>query len=425
MLRTITSLFILLCLALAACAWSQSQGFTQIGNVLCQIPPGWQRAEQGRATVLVPPGVPQGKTALLIILPGQTIQGDLRAWFDQQWTGFRADSTVTEDSPAVADTSAGGYEFIYTAARLQDAAKKVTFVFFFVAQAGDQAQPFAYMTDDETLVAAHTAALKTFLGALTFANLQPAQPAAQPAGTPAGGKLSPSFTWGTVPPPSGSAGLSGIYHMQDLGAKLSVISGSAVTSIDHTYWCFFPDGRCYYTMPAEGLENFNYDYLRQMNNGFCCTYKMEGNNGIITWGSKDHPTFGFRRVGKQLVIKRDADVYDLLDPCDGLKLSGTFKRYDWASEYSPKEGITFSPDGTFVDEGFLHGAMSMWWWADRSYVDAESTPGRGTYHVASNSLALFYDDGRKLRVNFHLADEVARDDVTAFLINTWRYVRVK
>jgi hypothetical protein len=410
-------------LGLTVSALAAPEELTQVGNVLFRMPPGWQSAEQEGMTVLTPPGVPEGKTAALAIFGGQTRAGDFRTWFDGKWAMLKGANTVVEGGE-VATAMGSGYELLYTAARLRDAAQKTMYLFFFAAAPGDQAQPFVYLTDDETLVAGHEAGLKAFLGSLTFANLQTETPAATPPAE-AGDKLSPSFTWGEIPAPTGNAGLSGLYHMQDLGARRSVISGLAVTSIKHTYWSFFPDGRCYYSIPAEGLENFSYDYLRQQDNGFCCTYKLEGDDGIITWGSKDHPTIGFRRVGKQLAIQRDADVYDLLDPCDGLRLSGTFRRYDWESEYSPKEGITFAPDGTFADEGFLHGAMSMWWWADRGFVDAELPPGRGAYHVASNSLALLYDDGRKLRVNFHLADEVSRDDVTAFLINTWRYVRVE
>jgi hypothetical protein len=177
-------------------------------------------------------------------------------------------------------------------------------------------------------------------------------------------------------------------------------------------------------MPTEGLDNFNYDYVRPMNELWCCTYQLEGDSGVITWGTGG-TTVGFRRAGKTLLIKRASDVYELLDPGNGLKLEGTFKRDDWQEEYSPKAGITFSRDGTFVDEGFLGGAMTTWWWADRDLVDAKFPAGNGTYRVAHNSLVLRYADGRKLRANFHLGDRVTKDDVTLFVVNTRRFVKVK
>lgn len=236
--------------------------------------------------------------------------------------------------------------------------------------------------------------------------------------------LSPSFTWGKVTPPIGEAGLSGIYYRLAVVTELSAAGGRYVTHVKQTYWCFFPDGRCYYSMPTEGLDNFNYDYVKGMNALWCCTYKLKGNEGIITWGTGG-TTVGFRRTGRALIIARDSDVYELLAPCTGLTLEGTYRRENWQEEASSKRGITFSRDGTFVDEGFLGGAITSWWWADRGLVDAEFRPGQGTYRVVSNSLVLLYADGRKMRANFHLADQAAKDNVTGFLISTRRFVKVK
>jgi hypothetical protein len=157
---------------------------------------------------------------------------------------------------------------------------------------------------------------------------------------------------------------------------------------------------------------------------WCCTYKLKGEGGIITWGTGG-TTVGFRRSGRTLLIGRDSDAYELLAPCNGLTLEGTYKREDWQEPISSREGITFSRDGTFVDEGFLGGAITTWWWADRGLVDATFPPGRGTYRVVSNSLVLLYTDGRKVRANFHLADQATKDNVTGFVISTRRFLKVK
>ena len=79
----------------------------------------------------------------------------------------------------------------------------------------------------------------------------------------------------------------------------------------------------------------------------------------------------------------------------------------------------------YAREGFLRGAMTTWWWADRGLVDAKFPPGNGTYRVAHNSLILLYADGRRIRANFHLAFEATKDDVTGFLTNTRWFVKVK
>lgn len=237
-------------------------------------------------------------------------------------------------------------------------------------------------------------------------------------------RLSPSFTWGEVSPVTGQAGLSGVYHRAAVVTEMSVAAGRFITRAKRTYWCFFPAGRCYYSMPTEGLDNFNYDYVRGMNALWACTYKLKGDDGIITWGTGG-TTVSFRRSGRTLLIGRTSDVYEPLDPCNGLRLESTYKREDWQDEISSKAGITFSRDGTFVDDGFLAGAISTWWWADRGMVEAKFAPGRGNYRLVGNSLVLFYADGRKVRANFHLADQATKDNVTGFVISTRRFVKVK
>ncbi len=244
-----------------------------------------------------------------------------------------------------------------------------------------------------------------------------------PPDPPAADRVSPSFTWGQVARPAGP-GLSGVYFRAAIATELDVYAKRTITRAKFTYWCFFPDGRCYYSMPTEGLDNFNYDYVRAMNDLWGCTYVLQGDQGMITWGTGGS-TVPFRRSGAKLLIGKTADAFERLDPCTGLKLAGTYKRENWREENSVKAGITFSRDGTFADEGFLAGGITTWWWADRGLVDAEFSPGRGTYRLADNSLILIYDDGRKFRANFQLMDTAARDNVTGFLISTRRFVKVQ
>ncbi len=236
-------------------------------------------------------------------------------------------------------------------------------------------------------------------------------------------KLSPSFTWGEVRPPTGSAGLSGVFHRAAITKELDAYARRWITRAKDTYWCFFPDGRCYYSMPTEGLDNFNYDYVKGMNDLWCCTYKLTGDQGTITWGTGGS-TVPFRRSGDKLLIGKAGDAFEFLDSCSGLKLAGNYKRENWQEENSVKAGITFSRDGTFVDEGFLAGGISSWWWPDRGLVDAEFAPGRGTYRLVNNSLVLTYSDGRKFRANFHLMDTSTRNNVAGFIISTRRFVKV-
>lgn len=109
-------------------------------------------------------------------------------------------------------------------------------------------------------------------------------------------------------------------------AALGGISPSALPAADDK---LSPSFTCYYSMPTEGLDNFSYDYVKGMNDLWCCTYKLNGDEGIITWGT-----------GGSTV---------------GLKLEGTFRRDDWKDEISPKEGITLFVISTrrFVKVGII------------------------------------------------------------------------
>ncbi len=267
-------------------------------------------------------------------------------------------------------------------------------------------------------------ALRAIVGVVLAAALVPgAIPGMGPGdGTAPADRVSPSFTWGEVPAAKGP-GLAGTWHRFALIQEADLRTYRVTTRAQHVYWTFFPDGRCYYSMPAEGLDNFSYDYVRSMNELWCCSYRLEGDGGVIAWGTGG-TTVPFVRKGAGMLIGKTRDAFEPLDPCDGVKMRATYKRHDWQAEYSPKAGIAFSADGVFADEGFLGGAISTWWWKDRGMVDASFAPGRGTYRVAKNSLVLLYDDGRKYRANFHLEDGSSREKVEAFWINGWKYVRV-
>lgn len=415
--------------ALAApLAWGAQ--LEQVGNVLFVLPAGWRAQEQDQVTYLVPGDLPAGKTAALAILPGEKLEGELPAAFDAQWASLTEGNTVLEGGKASEIVPAAGYEFIYALARVKDAEGKTSLVYAMLAQAGDQAQPFLFVADDEDLFKRYFPAFAAFLKDLTFANLRPAEPPAVPAPTPGaepGVKLSPSFTWGQVPSATGNAGLSGTYTILGFEREVSVLTGVPVTDLKHFYWTFFPDGRCFYSMPQEGFENFNYAYLTKVSPFAQGTYKLTGDLGLITWGATMSKTTAFKRVGDDLYIGPDKDHYVPVDPCTGLKLEGTYRRYDWQQEYAPRQALSFTRDGRFTDEGFLKGAVFMWWFTPEQggSVETSANPGSGTYRLSRNSLELLYSDGRKFRVSFTLADNATRADPKGILLNGWQYLRMK
>lgn len=417
-----------LCTLLTVAAFAAPDAPTHLGNAVFHMPPGWTVAEQDGITYLVPPDVPEGKSAALAVVPGQTLEGELRAWFDARWQEIQGEAAVVEGGEVRSAVAAGGYPFLYTAAKLQDKDKHTWAAFLVVAQPGDQVQPFMYITDDDALFAKHQDALGTFFGSLSFANLAPAATPQTPATPAAVGAiddaLSPSFTWGTIPRPTGNAGLSGAYHRVGIETEVDLYTGDRATSVKHQYWCFFPDGRAIDYLPDEGLENFNWDQAIKGRPLMAYTYQLTGNVGLLTPVKDPAHTQALKRVNGRLIIGPNEDVYALLDSCDGLTLQGTYRRFDWQEEYSPKEGLTFTKDGHFTDEGFIHGVVYQWWYVDHNDWEISSQPGTGTYRLTNNSLELIYADGRKRRVSFHLDTGITREDVKSVIINSWSYRRL-
>jgi hypothetical protein len=83
-----------------------------------------------------------------------------------------------------------------------------------------------------------------------------------------------------------------------------------------------------------------------------------------------------------------------LDPCEGLKLQGVFRPSDYAQPYSSRQGIAFSADGSFVDEGILKAAGVLTPNGRGRDDWDDGKPGRGHYRFGNYTLELSFSDGR-------------------------------
>jgi hypothetical protein len=405
---------------------------TQVGNVIFQMPPGWGSEEQDGVTYTGPADTPEGKAVAVAIVPGQTLGGDFRAWFDARRAEVKGQGTVLDGGEVTSGVARTGFQFLCSAARLRDADEHTWITFLLVARAGDQVQPFVYITDDEALATKYQGAVSDFIASLSFANLAPPAPDPAPPLEQAPGQpqlprdaLSPSFTWGTVPKATGDAGLDGVYVRTGIEQQISLATGYLVGTVKHLYWCFLLDGRCVYGMPTEGLENFSYEVAARVTPVCAGTYNLEGDLGVIARGDTGHTTLALKRSGDKLIIGPDEGVFEPLDRCDGVALEGMPRRIDHKDEYGPKAGIRFTRDGRFTDEGITLAAVLSWGYPDHTERTVPSDPGEGTYRITNHSLELIYSDGRKKRVAFELTASVDRADPQAFILNSWRvYTRV-
>ena len=233
---------------------------------------------------------------------------------------------------------------------------------------------------------------------------------------------SPSFTWGTIARPSGSAGLNGIYRY--LGANPDGYAFTGLPSVLYSYWTFLPDGRFFARLPDEGMENFNLDYFRSFIPESCGTYALNGSNGVLRYDDSQHTTAAFKSTAQGVYIN-GSGPYTRIDSVDGWRLDGTYRVADWQSNpYHKGIYFHFTQDGQFEDSGAMQLLGS---WLRRSpapnlYEALYRPISRGTYDIRNNSLSLYYDDGRRRRIAISKSPRTNTGEV--FMIDNWGFVRV-
>jgi hypothetical protein len=136
-------------------------------------------------------------------------------------------------------------------------------------------------------------------------------------------------------------------------------------------------------------------------------------NTIATWTDQVPTTLRISRV----------------QPCDGLKLSGTYRLDATELKYAPKPipSIRFKADGTFTEDGLVHevdpGTPKGVRGRNPTAMPAEG--GRGKYSIAKNTLELTYQDGAKLSLTFLATDaELAKAKPQAVILHHSRLLLV-
>ena len=190
---------------------------------------------------------------------------------------------------------------------------------------------------------------------------------------------------------------------------------SSINSVQMDYVTFLPGGNVYWTLPAEGLLSFDPNTAKRAHPDEWGAYQISGNTIRVTLGPRKL-IYVFTKEAGSLKLQPHSGgsavrTYSRLSTADGLTLSGSYRRF----EGDP--AITFSPDGTFRDEGIFRnfGTMAR---PDGSVYQADGRGGTGTYAVGQNTLELKYRDGRVKRVAFTaLPEAVAANPVKSFRIN--------
>jgi len=197
-------------------------------------------------------------------------------------------------------------------------------------------------------------------------------------------------------PSQGPGAFSGVYRALRLSFGAGINDGTT-----YDYVTFFPDGRRLSGIPDGGMEHFDEAAGMRRSPTLWMTYRIVGNTIESTQLPSVAP--GDTSIEK-LTLSPDRRTIDAghaiggnftrLDPCEGLKLQGVFRRSDYAQPYTSRQGIAFSADGSFVDEGIFKAAGVLTPNGRGGDDWDDGKPGRGQYRFGNYTLELSFSDGR-------------------------------
>ena len=406
-------------LVVSAVLAAQDVPDTQIKDFLFKMPIGWNRVDRGDITYIEAPLPPPG-TKTFIGLGTNGMEGDLKASFNTLWGGFKGQYRILEGGEIRSEHSPNGYDAFYTRAIASDSSGRRWRVFVLGAQFKTRIETVMFMSNvfSRDLAETYDRVFNSFLSGLRFSDASADEAAANAGEAERKAKGAPVAGLSR-----GKGKFDGIYRaVGQTGDSLSPQRG-----IGYKYVAFFADGRFLEKLPEQGLEKLNEEMEIRINPVGWGTYEMHGDAGRIVFPpseySRNSIVWAFKQYADHLKIR--GDDYYLLDRCNGLRLTGTFRRGDYQTTYAARQGITFKADGSFVDEGVFKAAGVMVRNAAGNDDFDDGVPGRGTYRIANYSLELTYSNGRVKRTSFLLDPEMPRNDVSEFFLNTWKFRRVK
>jgi hypothetical protein len=345
-------------------------------------PQDWTIAKQPNGSVEVqPPGVPAGKTCGLLLLPD--VEGEVNVVHAMSWQQMTGQSKIVSGGNVGAGRSAAGFEKRWTAAVVDAADAKRTYMHFFSVQTGPRVRRVLYLADDREQFDEHLPTVKEMLDNV---GIDPAVVAKNKAARAAALANGP--------------GLDGVFYRARVGFDPAGERGALAQRVD--YLCFSPDGRAYNGHPTGGPNVcFENDDPRSPSYG---QYTINGDEVVIKWN--DDPILRQQHTQKLKLLPdgklADGDgTFHKFAACDGLKLDGAYST-TWAD--GSKSMIRFSRDGRFTERG-LKDCVRL---DQLVYPDWPRLPesGDGTYTIGRNTLEVKYDnDGPTRRMFFTTPDD--------------------
>jgi hypothetical protein len=372
-MKTIPVAVVLLALAHAAAARAADEA-------RFYPPEGWTVARQPNGTVAVqPPGVPAGKTCTLLIMPDA--EGEVNGVFATGWKLMTQQLTVVSGGEPRAGRTLADYEMRSATAVADAPDTGRAYLYAFAVQVGPRVRRAMFLSDEQASFDKHLPAVKAMLESVGVEPATAKQKREVARGRP--------------------TGFEGVFYRGAVEFNAAGAPGERAARVD--YLCLAPDGRAYNGRPSGGpAACFEAEDARSPSYG---RYTLRGDEIAITWNfdrllNRRHTQTLTRRADGKLTAEGGA-VYHRLEPCDGLKLDGTYSRR-WPD--GSRSQIRFTRDGRFAEQGLKFCVADD----NLVYPDWPKLPerGGGTYSIARNTLEVKYDnDGPARRMFFTTPDD--------------------
>jgi hypothetical protein len=348
-------------------------------------PAGWTVGKQPDGTPAVqPPGVPAGKTCAVLIMPD--VEGEVNVVHATGWRLLTEPLTVVSGGEVRTGKSLAEYETRHTTAVVNAADTGRAHLQLFSVQVGPRVRRALYICDDKAQFDKHLPAVKAMLDTVGIDPAKARQMREAAKGVP--------------------TGFEGVFYRAAVEFNPAGGRGELGRRVD--YLCLAPDGRAYNGHVTGGpAAVFEAEDLRSSNWG---RYTLRGDDLIIKWHFdrtlNQQRTQKLNRRADGKLEQEGGGVFHRLNPCDGLKLNGTYGR-TWGD--GSKTRIRFTKDGRFTEQGLETCLM------DDDFVnpDLPKVPGRGAgaYSIGRNTLEVIYDnDGPTRRMLFATTGDPAHPE---------------
>ena len=368
---------------------------TQIADFRFNMPNGWARRETPGGTIIVPSDVGAGSAAFIGFLAPEPLHGDLSSWFAAKWIEWQREFRVVDvGTTPSAQTTMQGLEALRIYSRISSPALGFCVFVFGAVRVGSQVEAYYFVSNANRW--SYLNDLESFEHSLQFGS------------APAIAQRQHGSTTAVTQQSDNGAGtrLDGLY----LGYRMR--GATPFESTHFEYLVFFPNGNVIRMLPFEGLEHFDFAAEVRNSRQYCGRYSGRGGSLTIHWGDNTFETVTTADSG----LSVGGDSYFPVASSDGLTLEGIYRR---EGADLAQYGIRFTREGQFEENGILPLVA----YALTEDKKIPRSPGRGTYHIAKNTLTLAYGDGRTVALSFFVWPAEPGSRPKAIHVETFRMVR--